>query len=140
MKDLFHRTAHDPTLPAMASLLLRYIGKHPGVSVSELARRAHTAKSYVSHLVYQLVDKGLVEKRSDAQDQRIVCLYPTEAMAHKLAEAEVRLQRAWQKVLDNIPEEERDDVGRVLHTLLKACRGANQYENPPDDVQESGEQ
>lgn len=132
LHDLFHRTAHDPTLHGMASLLLRHIGKHPGISVSELSRRAYTAKSHVSNLVDQLVNEALVEKRQDAADQRVVRLYPTGAAEARLADAELRLQTAWQRVLEQIPEAERDDVSRHLHTLLQACRSANDHFDKED--------
>ncbi len=41
------------------------------VAISEIARRAHIDKAWISRSVRQLIDKGLVERRPDPADSRV---------------------------------------------------------------------
>jgi DNA-binding MarR family transcriptional regulator len=55
--------------PEIQTIML--IGKYPGISVTEIAKRRGITKGTASQMLYKLVDKGLIEKRvsphSDAQ-------------------------------------------------------------------------
>lgn len=56
-----------------------------GVIVSELARHTEAAKSHVSNVIDQLVERDCVEKRPDPGDQRLQRLYVTRAAQRALS-------------------------------------------------------
>lgn len=126
MRALFRRSVAEPDLPVMASYLIRHINEHPGVSVSELSRRARTAKSHVSNVIDQLVTEGYVEKRQDEADQRVVRLFATELAVARLQKAEVRTEAMWLRVMEEVPAGERENVTRFMRTLLTALQTVNE--------------
>lgn len=101
-------------------MLLRHIRREPGVTVSELARQIGTVKSHVSNIVDQLVHDGLVEKRIDESDRRLVRLYTTsrsDETVHQLIE---QAASSWEHIMQHLAPDERDDVVRTLKTLQAA--------------------
>ncbi len=73
--------------------ILRHI--HKGInSVSELAQVKLITRSAMSQSVEVLVEKGLVERRQNAQDRRFVLLYLTEK-GDELVSTILQLNREW---------------------------------------------
>lgn len=73
--------------------ILRHIRK--GInSVSELAQVKLITRSAMSQSVEVLVEKGLVERRQNAQDRRFVLLYLTEK-GDELVSTILQLNREW---------------------------------------------
>lgn len=107
-------------LPPVTLILLRYIRKEPGITVGELARKSDMVKSHVSNMVEQLVRQGLVEKRTDPSDQRLLRLFVTQAAVDFTAAMEARSRKAWASVMEALSEEELADVLRGLIILVKA--------------------
>lgn len=108
-----HR-GHD--VPVMALVLLRQIAMEPGLTVSELARRAGTVKSHVSKMIDQLGARGFVEKRADPNDQRLVRVYSTRTVG----EIEARARAIWAEVLAEMPEAQASEVAAGLRILVAA--------------------
>lgn len=57
--------------------LLRQLGEEDGLTISELGRRLGQSKGYVSVLVEQLQQEGLVRKVPDPADQRMIRVHVT---------------------------------------------------------------
>jgi DNA-binding MarR family transcriptional regulator len=68
-----------PELPGVSWMLLHQLRREPGQTVSGLARACGLSKSRISVLADDLAGRGLVEKRPDAGDQRVLRLYLTAA-------------------------------------------------------------
>ncbi|MGE2834378.1 MarR family winged helix-turn-helix transcriptional regulator [Mycobacterium sp. SMC-4] len=64
-------------LPASELAVLRTVMDQPGRSVSEVAQSLAMQQSNASAAVRSLVERGLVDKRPDANDRRISLLEPT---------------------------------------------------------------
>lgn len=126
MRELFHSMVAGSELPMLSFLLLRRIEDEPGITLSELARKVGAAKSHVSNMVEHLVCEGLIEKRSDPSDQRLLRLHLTDAARRRFEGIEDRAQAAWRMVLDELPENDIDEVARFLRTLLEALKRANE--------------
>ena len=127
-KDIHHRfrdAFRGCDLPFGGLLLLRHIGRQPGVTVGELARRSGMVKSHVSKMLEQLVRQGYVERRADPADKRLVRAYVTQSATDRMAEMEARAQDAWSAVMDEVPEAQLEDVARGLRILLAALETAN---------------
>ena len=86
---------HAGNLPAISLMVLREVRQAPGITVGEVARHSRMAKSHISKTVESLSRQGLIEKRSDPTDQRLVRVYLT-------AQAETRFQEVRQKVLQQL--------------------------------------
>lgn len=100
--------------------VMHHVMGHPGTTVSEIARERGFAKSHISHGVDLMVETGLVEKRPDESDQRLVRLYPTpEAKGHFEA-MHARIHARMAEVLAVLSKEQVDGVLESL-TLLRTA-------------------
>ena len=118
--DRFRQAFKEPALPFGMMMMLRQIGKEPGVTVSEIARRSGLAKSHISKQVDLLASRDMVEKRPDPQDQRLLRLYPTEAAQQAAADMEASVQRAWLQVVEELSEDDLDQVYKGFQILKEA--------------------
>ncbi|HWI51098.1 MAG TPA: MarR family transcriptional regulator [Symbiobacteriaceae bacterium] len=112
-------------LPPMGIMMLRQLHIEPGLTVSELARRTGTAKSHVSKTVDQLLEQGLVEKRPDPDDQRLIRVFVTERAQAGKAEMEARFRDAWKAVITDLPDADVVQVESGLRILLEALKKAD---------------
>jgi DNA-binding MarR family transcriptional regulator len=135
MHDRMKQAFKGVDFPPMAFFLLRHIAKDPGLTIGELSRRSGTVKSHVSKMVEQLVAQGLVEKRPDPSDQRLVRLVPTKTATDSKAEMEAKVQTAWLAVIQEIPDEEMDEVVRGMRIMLAALQRSNRHQQNGDEPQ-----
>ncbi|GAA5064882.1 MarR family winged helix-turn-helix transcriptional regulator [Nocardia callitridis] len=71
------REAGLARLPQSELEVLRVVVRRPGITISEVARFLGLQSSNVSTTVRHLVDRGLLEKRSDPADGRACHLHET---------------------------------------------------------------
>ncbi|MFZ7103930.1 MAG: MarR family winged helix-turn-helix transcriptional regulator [Peptococcaceae bacterium] len=57
--------------------MLKMIGDHPGIYISEMARCFKITRAVVSKTIIKLEEKGLVRKEEDPENKKLVCLYLT---------------------------------------------------------------
>ena len=88
--------------------------ENPGAKVSDLAQGLAIHQSTASNLVDKLERKGLVQKKRETTDQRVVRLYLSE----KGAEAVSRAPRPFEGVLPNALENLPDELLNTLNTCL----------------------
>jgi DNA-binding MarR family transcriptional regulator len=100
--------------------IIREVLHDPGITVNELARRTHMVKSQVSMLVTALESEGLVGKRPDPHDQRLVRLFPTD---EGTARAE-RWRTAYRAMLAKTVRTLSDDESEHLLDGLRALQRA----------------
>ena len=77
-------------------------------------------KSNVSKTVDLLVGQGFLEKRNDANDQRLVRLYLTEEAHSQLCEMRAIMDQRLSKVLSVLPREKVDCLLDALSMLKEA--------------------
>lgn len=65
-------------LSHMAGRLLGHVGRHPGVTHTNLVAHFVRAKAQVTRLVKELRERGLIETRAGKGDRRVQRLYRTE--------------------------------------------------------------
>src|SRR5258708_18648486 len=76
---------HDLSLPHLEVLLCLNLGE--GISQQDLAERLLLTKRNICVMVQKMDGTGLIERRSDPDDQRFHRLYMTPAGREKLCEA-----------------------------------------------------
>jgi len=98
-------------------LILRCVGKYPGMTAGHLANLLHVDPGTVSASLRRLESKGLLERRRDPRDQRRASLGLTSegrALDHP---DEGTVERAVERLLDRVPADELATMGRVVDLL-----------------------
>lgn len=120
MFEISHRVFEEYGFPHAGMAIIGQVGNAPGSTVSEVARRTGFAKSNVSKTVDLLVGQGFLEKRNDANDQRLVRLYLTEEAHSQLCEMRAIMDQRLSKVLSVLPREKVDCLLDALSMLKEA--------------------
>lgn len=83
------------TLPASELEIMRLLVRRPGLSVNDTAAELRLAPANVSTALRALEARGLLERRRDPADGRVVRLHPTQAaLEHRSGQ-----ERAWGSAL-----------------------------------------
>jgi DNA-binding MarR family transcriptional regulator len=65
------KSMHDRMgITAQQRMVLRFVGKYPGITAGELAAILHVERSTLSVALKRLLERGLVSRRADAVDRR----------------------------------------------------------------------
>ena len=100
------------------------IGRKPGLSVKELAEILRMDKSGVSRAVEELVQKGFVERNPSKEDRRYVVLTLLPKGQERFEKIEHDMYINFKEVLEQIPEEKREQVIESLRLYNEACTKA----------------
>lgn len=94
--------------------LLSTLSEREGSTQSQLAERLYVTKGNVSGLVDRLVDAGLVERRSIANDKRSYALHLTDE-GRRMTNAGLAVQESFvQATLGKLPPEDVAELERLL--------------------------
>jgi DNA-binding MarR family transcriptional regulator len=114
----------DPghALPASELEIMRLLVRRPGLSVNETAAELRLAPANVSTALRALEARGLLERRRDSDDGRVVRLHPTAAALAHRSEQELAWGSALAQALDALPSA---DASRALAATpaLRALAG-----------------
>ena len=113
-----HAEVNLVPLPDSERDVLRFVGRHPGVSVSTVAHELRMKSSNVSAAVRSLVARGLMLRDADPNDRRIARLTLTD-QAHDNLE---RLQRSWNTQLDAALSRVEPEYRQRLEGAVPALR------------------
>ncbi|WP_181795465.1 MarR family winged helix-turn-helix transcriptional regulator [Streptomyces sp. WELS2] len=125
-RALDRRVARDfphPKPPEGHLNLLRHVAEHEGATVREAAEALLMKPNNVSALVSQLTEQGLLERRQDSTDKRIVRLRLTPVARRRLAEVHALQAGHLTQVLGALTEGELDALGSALGALVSLTRG-----------------
>jgi DNA-binding MarR family transcriptional regulator len=109
-------------LPAGCPLVLHLVHDRPGLTVSALSRAAGQAKSRTSVIVDWLADRGILDKRADPDDQRLVRVYATprvEALWHGMHRM---MEDMMAELLADLDPEQRANLVAALRQLRAAAQ------------------
>jgi len=105
---------------------LESLGARDGLTMGELAASQRVAVSTMTRVVDQLVSRGLVDRRADVADRRVLRVFLTGEGRRLLSILTGELVRAEAAILARIPEDHRDSVLAAVEALrdaLAACCG-----------------
>jgi DNA-binding MarR family transcriptional regulator len=108
--------------------ILQQLANAPGLSINDLAARAHTRQNAVSTVVARLARDGLVKRSRSADDGRRVTLALTAAGRALVRRAPAPPTARVIAALDTLPEREIRLLARSLDALIRAM--ALQDEKP----------
>jgi DNA-binding MarR family transcriptional regulator len=101
-------------------LLLLTVWNEPGLRQAALAARLGVEPPTVTRMVQRLERSGLIERRRDPHDARVLCVHPTPRS--RLLESTVR--RAWNDVDARLVAALGEDDGERLRRLIEVATRA----------------
>ncbi len=113
-RDWPHRPLKESELE-----LLRFVAERPGSRVKEAAGTLGLAENTVSTLVGRLVERGLLERRTDASDGRAAALALTPVAAQRMAAWRDRRRQVAGNALSALPAGDRDAIEAALPALRR---------------------
>jgi MarR family transcriptional regulator, organic hydroperoxide resistance regulator len=116
-RNMAHLEIKPPHLDIMINLYRR-----EGISQQELARKLLVGRSNMSMLLPQLEKRGLIDRRADARDKRVLRLHLTEE-GRAVTEQAMQIQTALIDTVMATSSEERclmvaDHMEKIIEVLL----------------------
>ena len=115
--DLYMQEVGDTGPTPRQFAVLVTIHQNPGLSQINLVSRTGIDRSTVADMIDRLVRRGMVRRQRTTQDQRVNALFITEAGRDFAATAVRKSDRAQERILDPIPQEQRAEFKELL-TLI----------------------
>ena len=120
-RNMAHLEIKPPHLDIMINLYRR-----EGISQQELARKLLVGRSNMSMLLPQLEKRGLIERRPDARDKRVLRLHLTDE-GKAVTEQAMKIQTALIDTVMATSSEERclmvaDQMEKIIEVLLAQDR------------------
>jgi len=109
-------------------LVIRIIGRFPGIPAGHLARLLHVHPSTLTGMVKRLERQGLVRKRADPRDGRRLLLSLSDKGRLFDVEAEGTVEAAIQRVLELAGSEQIEAACELLGSIAEAL---NTETRPP---------
>ncbi len=101
--------------------MIKMVGDHPGVFISEMARSFHVTRAVVAKTVRKLEERDFLIKKEDSQDKKRLCLFLTKKgkIAYELHhQYHQEFDRPLFVYLDGLNDQE-------LHTIQEFLKHAN---------------
>jgi DNA-binding MarR family transcriptional regulator len=110
--------------------LLAVLWEQEGVTHSELAQRLHVSPATVTNMIKRMERTGLLERRPDAEDQRVSRVHLTDA-GRAIRE---RVDRQWQEIETRVFGSFTGEEQAMLRALLERIRRelAQMYSGPAE--------
>ena len=100
--------------------VLLFLANHPGQDTArDVTELRGLAKSQVSQAVEVLAGRGLLARRADGEDRRVVHLEITEQGAPLAREAQALQAACGRRLLEGLTEEEQNVFLRLLERVLE---------------------
>jgi DNA-binding MarR family transcriptional regulator len=117
MRRAFEQRLQTCSLTQAQARALVKISRHEGIRQVSLSELLEVQPITLVHLLDQLVDAKLVERRPDPTDRRAYQLYLTAAAAPQLAEIETVIEAIREDALRGLSEHEIEAVMTALHKM-----------------------
>lgn len=127
---------HD--MPFSLLVISKHIKAEPGITISEMARRTGIAKSHVCTQIRKLEERGWVEKRSDASDQRVLRLYLSQSGSDELFSLGKIIRQQINDLLIDIPEPRAQELLVDLIELKQAIDNKQGQNKPESNTNNKG--
>lgn len=105
----------DVTLPQLVSLLA--VVAEQGISTRDLAERVHVSSSTLVGVIDRLEQKGMVERRRDSRDRRLIHLQPTELGRRFAASAPTPLGKSFEAAFSKLPDRRRRQLVKAIEDV-----------------------
>jgi len=125
LRDKFIRPVELVTRSRMSHVqfyAISVLQRRGSLSMSELAGEMHISKQQLTPLVYKLIDNGLLARKTDQKDRRIVRIEVTETGRHMYEEILAETKAALIEKLGTLPEMELNELEHMLKRTYKIMK------------------
>lgn len=112
-------------IPRGQATVLCVIAREDGLTQSEIAERLAVQGATVTNMLQRLEEAGLVIRRRDPEDNRLVRVYLTEAGLEKELSLNAQLGSMQELIFKGIGETERAVLRRQLRQIIENITGKN---------------
>jgi DNA-binding MarR family transcriptional regulator len=119
MRTLYRELERRTGAPVAMHRALACIAAEPGMAASRLAIALGMQRPAVSHLLRSLCERGWVERRRSATDQRSVKLHVTSAGRGILNATSGKVAGTLQRGVHSLDDRELGKLADSLHALLR---------------------
>ena len=105
-------------IPRGQATLLCVVAKKDGLTQSEIAEKLSVQGATVTNMLQRLEEAGLVNRRRDSEDNRLVRVYLTEAGRQKERSINEQFGSMQELIFKGISEEERVLLRRWLEQII----------------------
>jgi DNA-binding MarR family transcriptional regulator len=117
---------------------MRVIGRLGDPTMSELAEVLRLHPSTVTTLVDALVERGLIDRRDDTGDRRIVRVGLTDKGKRRRAKHREAMRARLRELMGDISDEELREIHRALTALRDAAAQSTEDQGAQATERESG--
>lgn len=96
--------------------------KEGNVTMTELAERLKISKQQLTSIVNKLIDSGMVVRKADEQDRRLVRLEITDTGRGSFHALHAELKRNFAEKLSQLSDAELDELGQLLTRILEILK------------------
>ncbi len=130
MEAIDQQNTQDYGITVAQSYALLTFPRHESISMSDLSEQMRLAKSTMTRVIDQLVERGLVERETSAEDRRIVQVKLSEKGHTMQREMEADYQRFFEMVLAELDEPESvvtalEKLAVALVTVMQKKHGTD---------------
>jgi DNA-binding MarR family transcriptional regulator len=108
--------AHGLGIPQY--VVLSFLAETPGLANADLARRAFVTPQSMNEVLKQLESTGLVERRPNPTNARILNAYLTRTGARKRSAVSSQVRELEARLLRGLTSDERQTLNRALLTII----------------------
>ena len=98
---------------------LLYVGRHPGCSAGELASVIGADSGHTTRSVEKLVQRGMLARRVEEKNRRVVRLSLQSAAAEAIAQGRKAQKNFSRRLFAGISPQEQAEFARVLRHICK---------------------
>jgi DNA-binding MarR family transcriptional regulator len=109
-------SAHGLGIPQY--VVLSFLAETPGLANADLARRAFVTPQSMNEVLKQLESTGLVERRPNPANARILNAYLTSAGTRKRRAVSDQVRGLEVRLLSGLTSDERQTLNRALLTII----------------------
>ncbi len=124
LKRLFNGESSDPALESLRNQtyhILRILERKGSLTLSAIGKQLFIAKQNMTKLIDRLMNDGLVDRKNDAADRRIINIIITEKGREFLKEKKQGLKRIVGENISKLSDadiESLDSFLRVIRTIV----------------------
>jgi DNA-binding MarR family transcriptional regulator len=96
---------------------LSLLFRQRSLTISELASELKISKQQTTPLICRLINSGLVVRKADEHDRRVVRIEINEAGKSTFRELETEVKRVFAAKLEVLPDTDLDELGRMIQRI-----------------------
>jgi len=109
-------------MTAIQYTVLSVIGRHPGLSSSELSRRFYVTPQTMNELIGVLQRRELIMREADPSNRRILRMRVTAAGAATLERCDSIADKVERDVFDDMSDADYEELARLTRKLARYLR------------------